>query len=484
MENENLERLVRRFCTLEDEKPYIEFKHNNFKPEMIGADISALANSAALHDRHTAYMIWGINDDTHAIIGTDRDLQKIKQGKQELENWLRSMVSANADFEYDNVDVDGRQVGVLRIAAAVNQTVSFQGQEYIRIGSYTKKLNDYPEIRMKLWDKLRSVRFEEQLALKELTGGEALRKLEVGAYFDLLHISQPEETEGIVHYLLEDDILYQQDNGRLAITNMGGILLAKRLKDFPRLFRKEVRVVSYQGDSRMNMLRDETLQAGYAADFEHLITYIEALLPSREIIEGAFRRTVQMYPSIIIREAVGNALIHQDFSVSGAGPLVEIFANRLEITNPGTLLVDPLRIIDNPPKSRNEKLAALMRRMKICEELGTGWDKIVLAAEALHLPAPQIECYEESTRVTVQGEIPFAELSQEERIRACYLHACIQQAQRSQLTNQSLRERFGLDSHAISTISRVIREAVQQKWIKPVDPDTAPRYMKYIPIWA
>ena len=99
------------------------------------------------------------------------------------------------------------------------------------------------------------------------------------------------------------------------------------------------------------------------------------------------------YPILAIREAVANALIHQDFSITGTGPVVEIFQNRIEITNPGTPLVEITRIIDNPPRSRNEKLAALMRRLRMCEELGTGWDKIVITCELKQLPAPRIELF-------------------------------------------------------------------------------------------
>jgi predicted HTH transcriptional regulator len=147
---------------------------------------------------------------------------------------------------------------------------------------------------------------------------------------------------------------------------------------------------------------------------------------------------------VAVREAVANALIHQDFSVTGTGPVVEIFEKRMEITNSGTPLVDVKRIIDNPPKSRNEKLAALMRRLRMCEELGTGWDKIVISSEMLQLPAPKIELYEDSTRVTLFSEVPFSSISAEDRLWACYLHACIKQVQGEQLTNSSLRKRFGL----------------------------------------
>lgn len=100
------------------------------------------------------------------------------------------------------------------------------------------------------------------------------------------------------------------------------------------------------------------------------------------------------FPIPVIREVVANALIHQDFYISGAGPLVEMFDNRIEVTNPGIPLVDIKRIVDNPPKSRNEKLASMMRRLKMCEELGRGWDRMVLACEMLYMPAPRIEIFQ------------------------------------------------------------------------------------------
>ncbi len=215
-----------------------------------------------------------------------------------------------------------------------------------------------------------------------------------------------------------------------------------------------------------------------------MIKYINALLPSAEVINGAIRESRSIYPELAIREAVANALIHQNFGVTGTGPTVEVFSNRVEITNSGTPLIDVNRIIDNPPKSRNEKMAAIMRRMGMCEELGTGWDKIVISCEMAQLPAPRIELFEESTRVVLFSNIPFTALSADDRLWACYLHACIMHVQGEQLTNGSLRQRFGLKESSSGSISRLIKQAVDKRLIKPLNPDTAPRYMKYLPIWA
>ena len=481
---ENLDKLVRQLCAYQDETPWLEFKHNNYEPEMIGEDISALANGATLEEKNCAYFIWGIKNDTHEIVGTNYNLQNLKKGNEELESWLRRLLSKNADFEYRMIEMDNVTVGVMIIQCALSQPVTFQKTEYIRVGSYTKRLLEYPALQSKLWGRLHNRNFEEQPAAQDLDLPTALRMLDYSVYFDFIEIPQPTSAEGVAHYMLEEGILSRQDNDLYAVTNMGAILFAKRLADFPKLFRKAIRIVQFKGNNRLNMLKEDIGKKGYAVGFEGLIKYIEALIPMQEIITAALREKRTAYPMLAIREAVANALIHQDFSVSGTGPTVELFDNRIEITNSGIPLVDIRRIIDNPPKSRNERLASLMRRLGMCEELGTGWDKIVISCEIQQLPTPRIELYEESTRVTLFSEIPFPRMSSEDKLWACYMHACILHVQGEALTNSSLRHRFGIPQTSSGSISRLIKEAVTKGLIKPLDPTTSNKYMKYVPFWT
>ena len=231
------------------------------------------------------------------------------------------------------------------------------------------------------------------------------------------------------------------------------------------------------------MLKEDVGNKGYAIGFDGLLKYIEALLPTREVIKGAVRETISPYPSIALREAIANALIHQDFSITGTGIVIEIFSNRIEITNPGIPLVDIYRIVDNPPKSRNEKLASLMRRLRMCEELGTGWDKIIISCELQQLPTPHIDIYEENTKVTLFAKVDFFDLSPQDKLWACYMHSCIKYIQGEFLTNSSLRIRFGLEEKSSASISRLIKEACENKLIKKLE-ETAPRHTKYIPGWA
>ena len=195
-----------------------------------------------------------------------------------------------------------------------------------------------------------------------------------------------------------------------------------------------------------------------------------------------------MFPEKAIRELVANALIHQDFSVTGAGPTVEIFSQRMEITNPGEPLVDTQRFIDTPPKSRNEGLAAMMRRVKICEEAGTGIDRVIEAVEAFQLPPPNFEAITTTqpgfTKATLFAYRKLADMDSQERIRACFQHACLCLASGTRMTNTSLRQRFGIEEKNSAKASRLIREALGANVIKLHDPDVRDRDRSYLPFRA
>lgn len=451
---------------------------------MIGADISALANNATLHDRDCAYMIWGINDQTHEIIGTDIRLKQLKKGNQEIENRLRFLLSKNADFEFDSTDINGNHVEVIIIRKAFNEPVAFEKTDYVRIGSYTKKLNEFSTVRANLWDKLRQSQFETTVALSDLNLQEALNLLHWNAYFDLLNITPPVDAEALVHYLLQDEILVKHNNGLYGVTNLGALLFAKDLNRFSRLGRKALRVVQYNGINRLNIAKEDTANEGYAISLERMVRFIAAIIPSNENINAVQLQVQYKFPLPVIRETIANALIHQDLHLTGVGPVVEIFDNRIEVTNPGTPLVDINRIIDNPPKSRNEKLASLMRRFRMCEELGRGWDRMVITCEQEHLLAPRITLFDESTKVTIFSHISFSKMTAEDKLWSCYMHACVQYVNGSALTNSSLRERYELPDTSAAMASRQIKKAVAYNLIKPIDNETSNKFKRYIPTWG
>ncbi len=466
------------------ETEWAEFKHNNADPDEIGEYLSALANSAALTGKVSAWLVWGLDNDTHEIIGTTFNPTTAKVGNEELESRLLRLLSPKINFRFYGVQAEGKPVVLLEISAAFRHPVQFKGTEFIRIGSYKKKLKDYPEKERELWRVFDRMPFEKEIAAENIAAEEVLRLLDYPAYFDLLSLPLPEGRDGILSALAADDLIAPGKGGKWHITNLGAVLFAKRLGDFRTLARKAVRVVLYKGESRVETVREQEGSKGYAAGFEGLIGFVTNLLPSNEVIGQALRKQVPMFPELAIRELVANAIIHQDFHLTGTGPMVEIFSHRMEITNPGLPLVQTDRFLDSPPRSRNEALASFMRRIGVCEERGSGVDKVVFQTELYQLPAPLFETSDDHTRAVLFAHRELKEMDKADRIRACYLHACLRYVQRDYMTNTTLRERFGIDEKNSAVASRLIKEALDAGLIVPYDEKAGRKYMKYLPGWA
>jgi len=479
-----LEGLVRELCKLRRETEWVEFKVDNDDPQAIGEYISALANAAALAGKARGYLLWGVRDDDHAIVGTAFEPRTARKGNEELESWLLRLLTPRIDFVFHEVEVDGQHVVLLEVDRASRQPVAFRGVEYIRVGTNKKKLKDFPEKERALWRIFDRFPFESGVAAEHVSADEVLQRIDYPTCFDLLQVPLPDGRAAILDALVRGRLVAPCEAGGFDITNLGAILFARRLADFPTLSRKAIRVIQYRGKGRTETLRERGTSGGYASDFEGLIDLIDEFLPRREVIGQALRREIPMLPPLAMRELVANALIHQDFSATGTGPMVELFEDRAEITNPGEPLVPTDRFVDSPPTSRNEGLASFMRRIGICEERGSGIDKVVEQVEDHQLPAPLFEVPPNFTRVVLFAHRALSEMDRDDRVRACYLHACLKYVRREYLTNASLRERFGVEERNKSTVSRYIREAVEAGAIAPFDANAARRLMKYLPSWA
>ena len=467
------------------EQPWIEFKHNNSDPQEIGEYISALSNTAALFNQEHAFMIWGIDDETHEILGTSFVPQKTKVGNQGLELWISTQLSPQVQFYFHTTSIDDKPLVLLEIAPAHTAPVKFKSIDYIRIDSYKKKLKDYPDTERELWAIFSHKPFESMIAMENVSGDFVLRELDYSAYFDMLSLELPSDKEKLLEALANDGLIQTSETGNYNITNLGALLFAKRIADFPSLQRKAVRVIKYDGLDRISSVSKEQVGGkGYANGFEGLIDYICNLLPNNEILEQAIRKVVPMYPVIAVREVVANALIHQNLFMQGTSPMVEIFDDRMEITNPGAPLIDKARFLDHPPISRNERLASFMRRLGVCEERGSGYDKVVFQTEFYQLPAPEIEIYNDHTKVILFAHKDFSQMSKEDRIRACYLHACLKRVNREDMTNTSLRKRFQIDKQNSSMISRLLNDTCAKGLIYISPESTSPKNRKYLPFWA
>lgn len=136
-----------------------EFKENRAEPEEVGEYLSALANSAALLGKANAYLIWGVDDSTRAVVGTQFKPSEAKKGNEELENWLLRLLSPKINFGLFDVEIENKLVVILEIGPAFRHPVRFKNQAFIRVGSYKKKLKDYPEKERSLWRTFDNVPF-------------------------------------------------------------------------------------------------------------------------------------------------------------------------------------------------------------------------------------------------------------------------------------------------------------------------------------
>ncbi len=323
----------------------------------------------------------------------------------------------------------------------------------------------------------------EECSQSGVDSQQVVELLDTQTFFELFKLPYPSDRAGVIDRLARERLIDKQD-GNYAIRRLGALLLARRLEDFPDIARKASRVVVYIGQSKLDTKLDQVGTKGYAVGFQGLVRFVMSQLPQNEVIEDALRKEVKLVPEVAIRELVANALIHQDFSIGGASVMVEIYSNRVEISNPGEPIVPVERFIDGY-QSRNERLADLMRRMSICEEKSSGIDRVVQAAEVYQLPAPDFRAGHRRTVITIYGPKPFEEMDRNDRVRACYQHCALKWVMSERMTNQSLRERFHLAEDKAAIASQIITATIEAGLIKADESVGGSRkFARYLPFWA
>lgn len=478
MTKNEFEILIDELSALPQESEWVEFKVDNANPQIIGEYISALSNSANLENKEFAYLVFGIEDVTHKITGTSFKPRKEKVGNQELENWLATQLEPKIDFKIFEETINNKNTVVFQIETSQSRPVAFKGVEYIRIGTYKKKLKDHPEKERKIWQKAKHISFEKEFAIKIISSDKVLELLDYPSVFKLLKIPLPANKNSILEKLEEEKLIVKKFN-KYYITNIGALLFANDLNDFEMLKRKALRVVIYKGKNKLQTIKEYQSNLGYAVGFEQLVDYVNDKLPSSEEIGKVFRKEVRIYPELAVRELIANTIIHQDFYIKGTSAMIEIFENRIEFTNPGKPLIDTKRFIDHSPESRNEMLASLMRRMNFCEERGSGIDKVIHEIELFQLPAPEFLSGDNYTRVILYSPKSLRQMSRPDKVRACYQHACLKYVSGEYMTNQSFRERLNIDKKNYSIVSRIIKEAIEVGVIVEYE-----KSRMYVPYWT
>lgn len=468
----------------EKENETLEFKLDNEDPDLIGEYLSSLSNSATLSHKNYAYLVYGIKGDDHSLIGTKFSPSTKKIGNEELENWLSRGLTPKIDFRFIELNAEGKAVVIVEIPASKNQPVAFKGIEYIRVGSYNKKLKDFPEKERALWQEYEDTPIEEKVAKENVDLRELASLIEIGSFYDLLELPYPSTIEKIAQDLEDHGLITKRDNANYDIKNFGALLLAKNLDDYRHLANKAVRVIKYNSSNRVNANGERVFKGGYAAAFKELIGYVMGLIPQQETIEKVYREEKTMFPERAIREAIANMMAHQDLSIRGSYNLIEIFPNRIEVTSPGNLLVEKDHILDSAPRARNEKMASFLRLVRIIESRGSGFDRMEDSLSSLCLPSPKIETNDDFTRVSLVHHDALKDWSEEERIWTIYIHTVFAYLSGEASSNASVRERLGISEGNKAIASRLIASAIDKGKIKLLDSSSGVKNRKYVPYWA
>jgi predicted HTH transcriptional regulator len=386
-------------------------------------------------------------------------------------------------IEIFDFEEDGLHFSIIAIEPSYDRPVRFGGIEYIRIGDVKRKLSDLTEHMRALWMATGRRRFEEAVALPHQTMDQVLNSLDYETYYTLSKIPKPKSELEIIERLQRVGAIRNDMEGGYDITNLGAILFAKSVGDFSSISSKSVRLIRYTGKDKSDSDYEQEGVRGYAVGFEGLVDAIGKRVPYRESFDKGIRRRVPVYPEIAVREIIANALIHQDFTADGVAPTIELYEDRIEVSNPGGSLVEADRLLDER-RSRNAKLASLMRDLGLCEERGGGLDKALAALEAVELPAPEFIVSETGMRVVLFGPRPFSSLSKKERMRAAYFHCVLRWLTHDYMSNATLRKRFGLRDEEYQAVSGIISESVKTGRIVPADVNQGRRNARYIPYFA
>jgi len=446
------------------------------KTDRLAQHVCAFANLAG-----GGVLAIGIKDDATFV---ELDMDTIEQTTKTLGNIAKNNLAWSIQLEHAVLDYEGHAVLFIRIPEQQNKPVYLRGKDiyeaYIRSAGHTVKMSR--EQVHEMIGQTHGITFEKQVAISALKKDRVLELLDYKKLYEITDKILPQDTNRIIDFLCELGMVNSRDDV-YDITNLGAILFAHRLSDFDGLKAKEVVVRKYAGTNNLVMELEYKMTTGYAVGFSDLIDTVMRLT-SKEKIE-TLRTAVPTYPRVAIREFAANMCIHQDFSIKGMPITIEIFADRLVMTNPGFCMNDINRLIDLPPHSRNEAMAQLMLQLDMCERRGSGYDRAVAAIEEMKLPAYKAQSGDDYTRVYLYPQKSLNDMTRDEKVTACYQHACLLYEDNKTLNNQAVRERFGLDKNKNSVASRIIADAVEQGLLKPFDEkNLSKKFTAYIPFYG
>ena len=357
---ENLESIVKDLISHTHEEEWFEFKENWFEPHALGEYISALSNVAALLEREYSYLVWGVENNSHKVVGTSFDYHR-DVSNEPLQHYLARLVKPDIGFEFQEIMFENKLIVVLCIPAANKIPTSFDKIRYSRIESSKINLMDYPERESQLFDVLRnglSTIENTEAEFQDLTFGKLFM------YYEVKGITLNKRT-------------FKKNLGLL--TQEGKFnLLAQLLSDDSHI---PIRFSLFNGTTKASTMYSvrEFGNTCLLYSLDDVLRYGEVLnIPQADernrVVE---RKEVMLFNDSAFREAVVNAFIHNRW-VDGNAPMFSGFRDRIEILSRGAL----------PPKQTlegfyagesvpvNQKLSDIFLQLHISERSGRGVPKI------------------------------------------------------------------------------------------------------------
>jgi ATP-dependent DNA helicase RecG len=385
------------------ETEWVEFKHNNDNPQEIGEYVSAIANGAALHGKRAGYIVWGIEDGTHAILGTSFRPKQAKKGNENLESWLLHQLTPRIDFTIHEFDRSGARVVLFVVQAANSTPVRFAGNAFIRVGSYKKKLKDFPEKERRLWQILSE--FPDDWSA-QVVAGATLADLDLEA----LAFARRQYREKHAQQAKEADAWDDSAFLNKAKVCVGGKVTRTALL---LLGKPESAHLLSPAQARISwVLRDEKKQE---KDYQHfdlpfLLAGDRVLgkirnLTVRQLPSGTlFPHEVTQYDPWVMRETLHNCIAHQDYTLGGRINVVET-PDTLLFTNLGSFIpgtVEEMIRSDAPPEVyRNPFLAQAMVNLNMIDTIGSGIKRMFTRQRERSFPMPDYEL-EDPRKVAVR----------------------------------------------------------------------------------
>ncbi|UBX51821.1 RNA-binding domain-containing protein [Acinetobacter pseudolwoffii] len=403
---EYLKQLVQQLVSEPNEQEWLEFKENFHSPEEIGERISALANGACLCNKRYGYLVFGIKDSDQSIVGTTFDHKKQKaKGNEDLEFWLSTRLNPRIDFKIHQLDIDGKNVILFEIPATSGTPVSFLHEAYIRVGSYTKKLKDYPEKAKKLWQSM-STDWSAEICQDATL--EDLDPIAIATARQLFIRKNPRLAEDVPTW---DDTTFL-NKARVTIkgkiTHTAIVLLG--LPESAHFINPAVAQITW-------ILKGAD---GVEKDYQHFYTPLLLAvdevyqkirnLKYRYLMDGTlFPEEVDQYDPYIIREALSNAIAHQDYRMRGRITIVEKEDSTLTFQNYGSFLpksIENVILNDTPEQQyRNTFLVNAMMQLNLIDTIGSGIRRMFIKQREKFFPMPDYDFANNRVQVKITGKV-------------------------------------------------------------------------------